>query len=167
MPAYCPDPPPGLRRDRALARRTDVYALRVVYVGQAAAVLATGSGTLVPVTAGPACLAPGGIGVPDRAALAPVLAVTITVTITVGPQLTITGTPAGCIGVGSEATCRATDISPGASVIFGGITVQVASSSTPTATFVQATVTIPAGQDPNASNDSDTRNLNVGSSPTG
>ena len=36
--------------------------------------LATPSGTLVPVTAGPACLVPGGIGVPDRAALAPVLA---------------------------------------------------------------------------------------------
>jgi len=71
--AYCPDPPPGLRRDRALAGRTDVDALRVVYVGQAAAVLATRSGTLVPVTAGPACLAPGGFGVPDRAALAPVL----------------------------------------------------------------------------------------------
>lgn len=74
MPAYCPDPPPGLRRDRALAGRADVDALRVVYVGQAAAVLATPSGTLVPVTAGPACLAPGGFGVPDRAALAPVLA---------------------------------------------------------------------------------------------
>jgi hypothetical protein len=72
--AYCPDPPPGLRRDRALTRRTDVDALSIVYVGQAAAVLATRSGTLVPVTAGPACLAPGGIGVPDRVALAPVLA---------------------------------------------------------------------------------------------
>jgi hypothetical protein len=74
VPAYCPDPPPGLRRDRALAGRADVDALHVVYVGQAAAVLATRSGTLVPVTAGPACLAPGGIGVPDRVALAPVLA---------------------------------------------------------------------------------------------
>jgi hypothetical protein len=74
VPAYCPDPPPGLRRDRALAGRTDVDALRVVYVGQAAAILATRSGTLVPVTAGPACLVPGGIGVPDRVALAPVLA---------------------------------------------------------------------------------------------
>ena len=74
MRAYCPDPPPGLRRDRALAGRTDVDALSIVYVGQAAAVLATRSGTLVPVTAGPACLAPGGIGVPDRVALAPVLA---------------------------------------------------------------------------------------------
>ena len=74
MLAYCPDPPPGLRRDRALTRRTDVDALSVVYVGQAAAVLATRSDTLVPVTAGPACLAPGGIGVPDRVALAPVLA---------------------------------------------------------------------------------------------
>ena len=74
MLAYCPDPPPGLRRDRALTGRTDVDALSIVYVGQAAAVLATRSGTLVPVTAGPACLAPGGIGVPDRVALAPVLA---------------------------------------------------------------------------------------------
>jgi hypothetical protein len=74
VPAYCPDPPPGLRRDRALAGRADVDALHVVYVGQAAAVLATRSGTLVPLTAGPACLAPGGIGVPDRVALAPVLA---------------------------------------------------------------------------------------------
>lgn len=74
MPAYCPDPPPGLRRDRALTRQAGVDAVRVVYVGQAAAVLATRSGTLVPVTAGPACLVPGGIGVPDRVALAPVLA---------------------------------------------------------------------------------------------
>jgi len=72
--AYCPDPPPRLRRDRALTRRTDVDALGIVYVGQAAAVLATRSGTLVPVTSGPACLAPGGIGVPDRVALTPVLA---------------------------------------------------------------------------------------------
>jgi hypothetical protein len=72
--AYRPDPPPGLRRDRALARRTDVDAVSIVYVGQASAVLATRSGTLVPVTAGPACLAPGGIGVRDRVALAPVLA---------------------------------------------------------------------------------------------
>ena len=74
MQAYCPDPPPALRRDRALTKRTDVDALSVVYVGQAAAVLATRSGTLVPVTAGPACLAPGGIGVSDRTAVAPVLA---------------------------------------------------------------------------------------------
>ena len=71
---YCPEPPPGLRRDRALAGPTDVDALSVVYVGQAAALLATRSGTLVPVTAGPACLVPGGFGVPDQAALAPVLA---------------------------------------------------------------------------------------------
>ena len=74
MLAYCPDPPPGLRCDRALTRRTNVDALSVVYVGQAAAVLATRSGTLVPVTAGLACLAPGGIGVSDEAALTPVLA---------------------------------------------------------------------------------------------
>jgi uncharacterized protein DUF2877 len=72
--AYCPDPPPGLRRDRTLTGWADVEALSVVYVGQAAAVLATRSGTLVPVTAGSACLAPGGIGVSDRVALAPVLA---------------------------------------------------------------------------------------------
>jgi hypothetical protein len=72
--AYCPDPLPGLRRDRALSSRADVDVLSIVYVGQAAAVLATQAGTLVPVTAGPACLAPGGIGVPDRVALAPVLA---------------------------------------------------------------------------------------------
>ena len=39
-----------------------------------AALLATPSGALVPVTAGPACLAPGGFGAPDQAALAPVLA---------------------------------------------------------------------------------------------
>ena len=64
----------GLRRDRALTGPTDVDALSVVYVGQAAAVLATRSGTLVPVTAGPAGLVPGGLGVPDQAALAPVLA---------------------------------------------------------------------------------------------
>jgi Protein of unknown function (DUF2877) len=72
--AYCPDPPLGLRRDWALTGWSDVEALSVVYVGQAAAVLATRSGTLVPVTAGPACLVPGGIGVSDRVALAPVLA---------------------------------------------------------------------------------------------
>jgi hypothetical protein len=77
--AYCPEPPRGLRRDRALTGPTGVdalsfIALSVVHVGQAAALLATRSGTLVPVTAGPACLAPGGLGVPDRAALAPVLA---------------------------------------------------------------------------------------------
>lgn len=36
--------------------------------------LATRSGTLVPVTAGPDGLVPGGLGVPDQAALAPVLA---------------------------------------------------------------------------------------------
>ena len=74
MQAYCPEPLPGLRRDRALTRRMDVDALSIVYVGQAAAVLATRSSSLVPVTAGPACLAPGGIGLPDRVALAPVLA---------------------------------------------------------------------------------------------
>ena len=74
MQAYCPAPPRGLRRDRALTERADVDALSVVYVGQAAAILATPSGTLVPITAGPAGLAPGGIGVPDRVALAPVLA---------------------------------------------------------------------------------------------
>jgi hypothetical protein len=72
--AYCPDPLPGLRRDRSLTGRTGVDALSIVYVGHAASVLATRSGTLVPVTAGLACLAPGGIGVPDRVALAPVLA---------------------------------------------------------------------------------------------
>jgi hypothetical protein len=72
--ADCPRPLPGLRRDRALNRPTDVDALSVVHVGQAAAVLAARSGTLVPVTAGPACLAPGGFGVPDQAALVPVLA---------------------------------------------------------------------------------------------
>ena len=74
MLAHCPAPPPGLRRDRALAGPTDVDALSVVYVGRTAALLATPSGTLVPVTAGPACLAPGGFGAPDQAALAPVLA---------------------------------------------------------------------------------------------
>jgi Protein of unknown function (DUF2877) len=72
--ASCPDPLPGLRRDRALTTWADVDALSIVYVGQAAAVLANRTGTLVPVTAGPACLAPGGFGVPDRVALAPVLA---------------------------------------------------------------------------------------------
>jgi len=72
--AHCPAPPPGLRRDRALAGPTDVDALSVVYVGRTAALLATPSGALVPVTAGPACLAPGGFGAPDQAALAPVLA---------------------------------------------------------------------------------------------
>ena len=74
MLAHCPAPPPGLRRDRALAGPTDVDALSVVYVGRTAALLATPSGALVPVTAGPACLAPGGFGAPDQAALAPVLA---------------------------------------------------------------------------------------------
>jgi len=69
-----PEPPPGVRRDRALTGPTGVDALSVVHLGQAAAVLATRSGTLVPVTAGPAGLVPGGFGVPDRAALAPVLA---------------------------------------------------------------------------------------------
>jgi Protein of unknown function (DUF2877) len=72
--ADCPGLLPGLRRDRALAGPTDLDGLSVVYVGQAAAVLATRSGTLVPVTAGPACLAPGGLGVPDHAALGPILA---------------------------------------------------------------------------------------------
>jgi hypothetical protein len=72
--AHCPAPPPGLRRDRALAGPTDVDALSVVYVGRTAALLATPCGGLVPVTAGPACLAPGGFGAPDQAALAPVLA---------------------------------------------------------------------------------------------
>ena len=72
--ACCPEPPRGLRRDRALACPSDVDALSVVYVGQTAALLATRSGTLVPVTAGPTGLVPGGLGVPDRAALAPILA---------------------------------------------------------------------------------------------
>jgi hypothetical protein len=72
--ASCPEPPPGLRRDRALTRPTDLDALTVVYLGQAAAVLASRSGTLVPVTAGPACLVPGGLGVRDHAALGPILA---------------------------------------------------------------------------------------------
>jgi hypothetical protein len=72
--AYCPVPPRGLRRDRALTGPTDVDALSLVHVGQAAAVLATRSGTLVPVTAGRVGLVPGGLGVPDRDALAPVLA---------------------------------------------------------------------------------------------
>jgi hypothetical protein len=72
--AHCPEPPRGLRRDRALAGPTGVDALSVVYVGRTAALLATRSGTLVPVTVGPACLAPGGFGAPDQAALAPVLA---------------------------------------------------------------------------------------------
>jgi hypothetical protein len=72
--ASSPAPLHGLRRDRALTRPSDVEALSVVHVGQAAAVLATRSGTLVPVTAGPAGLAPGGLCVADRAALAPVLA---------------------------------------------------------------------------------------------
>jgi hypothetical protein len=67
-------PPRGLRRDRALTGPSDVNALSLVHVGQAAAVLATRSGTLVPVTAGRVGLVPGGLGVPDRAALAPVLA---------------------------------------------------------------------------------------------
>ena len=60
-------PPPGLRRDRALT--VDLDALSVVHVGQAA-LLATRSGTLVPVTAGPAGLVPGGLDVPDQVALA-------------------------------------------------------------------------------------------------
>jgi hypothetical protein len=71
--AHCPEPPHGLRRDRALAWPTDVDSLSVVYVGRTAALLATRSGTLVPVTAGPACLTPGGFGTPDQIALAPVL----------------------------------------------------------------------------------------------
>ena len=74
MLAYCPGPPRGLRRDRALTGPIDVDALSVVHVGQAAALLTTRSGTLIPVTAGPAGLVPGGLGVPDRAALASVLA---------------------------------------------------------------------------------------------
>src|SRR3954452_17489965 len=73
MLAYCPDQPPGLRRDREMTR-TGVDLLYIVHIGHAAAVLATRSGMLVPVTAGPACLSPGGIGVPDQAALTPVLA---------------------------------------------------------------------------------------------
>jgi hypothetical protein len=72
--AYCPEPPRGLRRDRALTGPTDVEALSIVYLGQAAAVFATRSGTLLPVTTGPTGLVPGGIGVPDQSALAPVLA---------------------------------------------------------------------------------------------
>jgi hypothetical protein len=72
--AYCPEPARGLRRDRVLTGPTDVDALSVVHVGQAAALLATQSGTLVPVTAGPGGLVPGGLGVPDQATLAPVLA---------------------------------------------------------------------------------------------
>jgi hypothetical protein len=72
--AFCPEPPQGLRRDQALSRPTDLDGLSVVYVGQAAALFATRSGTLVPVTAGPACLVPGGFGVPDPGALRPVLA---------------------------------------------------------------------------------------------
>jgi len=71
--ASCPEPPRGLRRDRALPA-TDVDALSVVHLGQAAAVFATRSGTLVPVTAGPDGLVPGGLGVLDQAALAPILA---------------------------------------------------------------------------------------------
>ncbi len=74
MLAYCPEPPRGLRRDRALTGPTDVEALSIVYLGQAAAVFATRSGTLVPVIAGPDGLVPGGFGVPDQAALAPILA---------------------------------------------------------------------------------------------
>jgi hypothetical protein len=72
--AYCPGPPWGLRRDRALTGPTGLDALSVVYLGQASAVLAARSGTLVPVTSGSAGLVPGGLGVPDRATLAPVLA---------------------------------------------------------------------------------------------
>jgi len=71
--AHCPEPPRGLRRDRALPA-TDVDALSVVHLGQAAAVFATRSGTLVPVTAGPDGLVPGGLGVLDQAALARILA---------------------------------------------------------------------------------------------
>jgi len=71
--ASCPEPPRGLRRDRALPA-TDVDALSVVHLGQAAAVFATRSGTLVSVTAGPDGLVPGGLGVLDQAALAPILA---------------------------------------------------------------------------------------------
>jgi Protein of unknown function (DUF2877) len=70
--AYCPEPPPGLRRDGALTGPACVDALSIVYVGRAAAVLATRSGALVPVTAGAACLVPGGLGVPHHAAIAPV-----------------------------------------------------------------------------------------------
>ena len=73
MLAHCPEPPRGLRRDRALPA-TDVDALSVVHLGQAAAVFATRSGTLVPVTAGPDGLVPGGLGVLDQAALARILA---------------------------------------------------------------------------------------------
>jgi Protein of unknown function (DUF2877) len=72
--AYCPEPPRGLRRDQALTGPADVDALSVVYLGQAAAVFATRSATLVPVTAGPDGLVPGGFGVPDKAALAAILA---------------------------------------------------------------------------------------------
>jgi hypothetical protein len=72
--AYRPEPPRGVRRDRTLIGPIGVDALSVVHLGQAAAVLATRSGTLVPVTAGPAGLVPGGLGVPDRASLAPILA---------------------------------------------------------------------------------------------
>jgi hypothetical protein len=71
--AHCPETPRGLRRDRALAGPTDVDDLSVVYVGRTAALLATRSGTLVPVTAGLTCLTPGGLGTPDQTALAPVL----------------------------------------------------------------------------------------------
>jgi hypothetical protein len=71
--AYCPGPPRGLRRDRALLGPPDLDGLSVVYVGQEAALLATRSGTLVPVTTGRAGLVPGGLGVPDRSALPPVL----------------------------------------------------------------------------------------------
>ena len=73
MLACCPAPPRALRRDRALTGSSDVDALSVVHVGQAAALLASRSGVLVPVTAGPTGLAPGGLCVPDRAALSAVL----------------------------------------------------------------------------------------------
>jgi hypothetical protein len=71
--AHCPEPPRGLRRDQALARPTDVDALSVVYVGRTAALLATRSDTLVPVTAGLTCLTPGGLCTADQTALSPVL----------------------------------------------------------------------------------------------
>jgi hypothetical protein len=74
VPTCCPEPPHGLRRDHALTATTEVDALSVVHLGQASAMLATRSGTLVPVTASPTGLAPGGLCVPDQAALAPVRA---------------------------------------------------------------------------------------------
>jgi hypothetical protein len=72
--AYCPGPPRGLRRDRALTGPAEVATLSVVHVGHASALLATRAGKLVPVTAGPAGLVPGGLGLPDQATLSPVLA---------------------------------------------------------------------------------------------